>query len=85
MSAPADDILKNAAEYAASHHLPYAGAVTPAQAPTTAAGFAPYASVALDDVAAPELGDARVGRWQDAGGDRSPLEPRRNGRAQGPR
>jgi Ca-activated chloride channel homolog len=34
--------------------------VTPAQAPTTAAGFGPYASVALDDVAAPELGDARA-------------------------
>jgi rhodanese-related sulfurtransferase len=32
MSAPAADILKSAAEYAASHNLPYAGAVTPAQA-----------------------------------------------------
>ncbi|HEX4326320.1 MAG TPA: rhodanese-like domain-containing protein [Burkholderiales bacterium] len=32
MSAPTDDILKSAAEYAASHNLPYAGAVTPAQA-----------------------------------------------------
>ena len=32
MSAPADDILKSAAAYAASHNLPYAGAVTPAQA-----------------------------------------------------
>jgi Ca-activated chloride channel homolog len=35
-------------------------AATPAEVPTTAAALSKYASVALDDVAAPELGDARA-------------------------
>jgi uncharacterized protein YegL len=35
-------------------------AATPAEVPTTAAGFGRFATVALDDVAAPELGDARA-------------------------
>jgi hypothetical protein len=39
---------------------------TPAEVPTTAAGFGAYASVALDDVAAPELGDARAAALADA-------------------
>jgi len=39
---------------------------TPAKVPTTAAGFGAYATVALDDVTAPELGDARAAALVDA-------------------
>jgi Ca-activated chloride channel homolog len=41
-------------------------AVAPGEVPTTAAGFARYAAVALDDVAAPELGDARAAALANA-------------------
>jgi Ca-activated chloride channel family protein len=41
-------------------------AATPAQVPTTAAALGRYDSVALDDVAAPELGDARAAALADA-------------------
>jgi Ca-activated chloride channel homolog len=39
---------------------------TPAQVPTTAAALGGFATVALDDVAAPELGDARAAALADA-------------------
>jgi Ca-activated chloride channel family protein len=41
-------------------------AVSPAQVPTGAAALGRYATVALDDVAAPELGDARARALADA-------------------
>jgi hypothetical protein len=41
-------------------------AATPAQVPTTAAALGRFATVALDDVAAPELGDARARALADA-------------------
>jgi Ca-activated chloride channel family protein len=41
-------------------------AVTPAQVPATAAALGRYDSVGLDDVAAPELGDARAAALADA-------------------
>jgi Ca-activated chloride channel homolog len=41
-------------------------AATPAEVPTTAAALSKFASVALDDVAAPELGGARAAALADA-------------------